>query len=621
MRLRVHGGGAVVSVQRGFALIAILSLAALMSAFLIASALNLTSAGNSNEREQRSMNALRQAKAALIAYAASEQWQAYKGQTTNQPGGLPCPDINDTGASPGICATTAQRIGRLPWMTIGSEDLRDASGERLWYAVSSNFYKNAANIINSDTPGLLVVTGKASASNVVAVVIAPGEAISGQDRIAQHNNPAAYLEGVTVGSPLPPDSTFDTIALPSGTANDRLIAITQSDLMAAVEPVVAARIERDIKPYITQNYLSANGWSGGYPFAVSWGGGPGQAQDNYKGDATTPTYRGLMPITREPSWVAWDPPSVSVSDYDPLDDTGVSDITSVNCGASTASQIVCVVDYSGSADRPGIRLQATLLNAGRSFINPASKSNTSITQFDGSSGNWSNSLNPNPQLITNTLLANGNATVAFYGRLTRANSTSRPVTIRVAVPSYHPISSETPVVVAAASNASPISITTSTPHGFPTGVGVTISGVSGNTAANGNWTVTVADSTHFTLNSSTGNGGYISGGTASSLAAWFIANRWYRQTYYAVAQGYVPGGIGSCTAGGTCLTVNNLPAPFNNKRLILVFAGRALDGSTRPTNNLANYFEGENFTPNDLIFEHRSGVPTAINDRVVIVSP
>jgi len=140
--------------RRGFALIALLALAALISAFLIASALNLTSAGNSNEREDRSMRALRKAKAALIAYAANEQWQLYKGQTTNQPGGLPCPDNNDTGASPGICSAAADRVGRLPWATIGGEDLRDASGERLWYAVSTNFYKNVANIINSDSLSL-----------------------------------------------------------------------------------------------------------------------------------------------------------------------------------------------------------------------------------------------------------------------------------------------------------------------------------------------------------------------------------------------------------------------------------------------------------------------------------
>ena len=119
--------------ERGFAMIAILSLAALVSAFLIASALNPTGAGVSNEREQRTINALNQAKSALIAYAASEQWQKSKGQASDQPGGLPCPDLDDDGSSElGTCSANALiRIGRLPWATIGTQDLRDASGERL----------------------------------------------------------------------------------------------------------------------------------------------------------------------------------------------------------------------------------------------------------------------------------------------------------------------------------------------------------------------------------------------------------------------------------------------------------------------------------------------------------
>src|SRR5579859_5503998 len=131
--------------QRGFAMIVIIALIVLVSAYVIVSSLNRTAAELSNAREQRSMLALQQAKAALIAYAASTQgWQAYKGQVTSQPGGLPCPDLNDTGSSPGICSSAASRIGRLPWSSIGVDDLRDASGERLWYAVSSTFRKNSA---------------------------------------------------------------------------------------------------------------------------------------------------------------------------------------------------------------------------------------------------------------------------------------------------------------------------------------------------------------------------------------------------------------------------------------------------------------------------------------------
>jgi hypothetical protein len=103
--------------------------------------------------------------------------------------------------------------------------------------------------------------------------------------------------------------------------------------------------------------------------------------------------------------------------------------------------------------------------------------------------------------------------------------------------------------------------------------------------------------------------------------SWFISNQWYRQTYYAVSQNYLTGASPPCTAGTTCLTVNNLPTPNNNKQAILVFTGRALGGQTRPSGTLANYLEGQNSTPADLIFEHRAGTATTINDRVVVVSP
>lgn len=63
-----------------------------------------------------------------------------------------------------------------------------------------------------------------------------------------------------------------------------------------------------------------------------------------------------------------------------------------------------------------------------------------------------------------------------------------------------------------ASNASPIVVTTTSAHNLTTGNSVTIAGCGGNTAANGTWTVTTLTSTTFSLNSSTGNGTYTSGG-------------------------------------------------------------------------------------------------------------
>ena len=73
---------------------------------------------------------------------------------------------------------------------------------------------------------------------------------------------------------------------------------------------------------------------------------------------------------------------------------------------------------------------------------------------------------------------------------------------------------EEPYSIQAASNASPIQITTLQPHPYQTGDRVYIQGVNGNTAANDLWTVTVIDSTNFTLNGSTGSGAYTNGGTA-----------------------------------------------------------------------------------------------------------
>lgn len=66
--------------------------------------------------------------------------------------------------------------------------------------------------------------------------------------------------------------------------------------------------------------------------------------------------------------------------------------------------------------------------------------------------------------------------------------------------------------VTGATNVSPIVIT-SNGHGLTTGTRVTITGVLGNTAANGTFQVTFVDTNSFSLDSSTGNGAYTSGGT------------------------------------------------------------------------------------------------------------
>jgi len=67
---------------------------------------------------------------------------------------------------------------------------------------------------------------------------------------------------------------------------------------------------------------------------------------------------------------------------------------------------------------------------------------------------------------------------------------------------------------------SPIQITTSAINALVTGQTVVISGVTGNTAANGTFVITVIDNTHFTLNGTTGNGAYGAGGTGNGTQQW-----------------------------------------------------------------------------------------------------
>ncbi len=76
------------------------------------------------------------------------------------------------------------------------------------------------------------------------------------------------------------------------------------------------------------------------------------------------------------------------------------------------------------------------------------------------------------------------------------------------------VTAETPnaIPVTGATNATPISIT-AVGHGRSTNDRVYISGVLGNTAANGTWIITKTGTDTFTLNTSVGNGAYTSGGT------------------------------------------------------------------------------------------------------------
>lgn len=86
--------------------------------------------------------------------------------------------------------------------------------------------------------------------------------------------------------------------------------------------------------------------------------------------------------------------------------------------------------------------------------------------------------------------------------------------------------------VLAATNASPIVITTDRPHLLYADAVVSVAGVTGNDAANDFWNVTPVTPTSFALQNSVGDGNYISGGTVSVALVGgkiFLGRQWDRQ--------------------------------------------------------------------------------------------
>ena len=137
--------------QRGFAAITILTLIVVISLYSLTHRLNVAATSNPHVREARSFDTLARGKSALIAFAA---------ENPNRPGGLPCPDRDGDGEAELTCDRPEWRVGFFPWQTLRTGELRDASGSRLWYAVSANFRNDPDIAINSLVKGDLTVRRK-----------------------------------------------------------------------------------------------------------------------------------------------------------------------------------------------------------------------------------------------------------------------------------------------------------------------------------------------------------------------------------------------------------------------------------------------------------------------------
>ena len=223
--------------QNGYVMLTLIAILGVAALTVFVTSRNATAIQNDQARKTNS--ALAVAKQALIASAASN---------ITHPGALPCPDTDNDGLANPIAGGCSATVGRLPWRTLGLPDLRDAAGERLWYVVSGNFQDFPANQINSGVVGQITVSGTINASNVVAVLFAPGSAIGAQTRQAANaNSIAAYLESYAVGG--------ITAHAQDSTHNDELSVITPADVFSVVEKRIAQEVQHALKNYYD---LSAN---------------------------------------------------------------------------------------------------------------------------------------------------------------------------------------------------------------------------------------------------------------------------------------------------------------------------------------------------------------------------
>jgi len=231
-----------------------------------------------SKKYEHNRRVLKEAKYALLQFAYN--YPVFSNPPIG-PGRLPCADTDNDGIP--NCGST---FGRFPWAqaNLNFYDIRDADGERLWYAVSSSF-RPQATIVNSDTSGTITLRdqsgnvifdganpGNLTQYGIAAVIIAPGTIIDrngvGQDRsIANSDDPfdttadtdpgiitaTNYLD-LALGEDNASfnNSTADGFILGpvNDTTNDQFIVITAAEVIEMAEKATLQAYAKAINDYL-----------------------------------------------------------------------------------------------------------------------------------------------------------------------------------------------------------------------------------------------------------------------------------------------------------------------------------------------------------------------------------
>jgi hypothetical protein len=287
-------------------------------------------------------------------------------------------------------------------------------------------------------------------------VFAPGAALGGQNRDAAGKNIAAnYLEDENrdaANTIYVARTTCLSNDVPGcgGAFNDKVLAIGPRDLFPVVENMVARRLrlQTDIGGAIykegglsprrgTWRWRDHAGVAGqGYfPFAA-----PFVQPDTSTFRGVWNTYDGLMPVTREATFVRWERTNLT---YDPnvVEETWGSDVLNAGtaCDTSTDDQIVCEVRYN-DYQTPRIRITGHALNVGTSFVDPLQISDVIVQRWSPFSSSWT-AGGGSVVSVSNTHVTvglSGSARVEVVVQLaSRSNSDTSPTRIAFQKPPYN----------------------------------------------------------------------------------------------------------------------------------------------------------------------------------------
>ncbi len=226
--------------QRGAVLI-LMMVALIMTALTVFAAV-INNPNIAMRKRDDTREGLQTAKAQLLAYAMT--FSDNFSTAPNGPGRLPCPDIDNDGAM--NCVGSSATLGRLPQKEVllpsGSpypfSDTNSGIGEQFWYALPSGYLQDSV-LLNSTTATTLTFDGTA---DIVAVLMAPGEALTGQTRVsvANQSNAANYLEN---GNQTGPAFVSNNPVSPT-LFNDLATTITRSELMSLATVRVVQEFKR-----------------------------------------------------------------------------------------------------------------------------------------------------------------------------------------------------------------------------------------------------------------------------------------------------------------------------------------------------------------------------------------